>query len=475
MNADISSPGSPDSSAGKILAGICRLAAPVVVARAGNALLTLTNVVMVGHAGPDQLALQSVGFSVAGTLQMIGLGLLTGTLVAVAFAYGRGDFTECGQVWRRSLPYALALGALGAAASLFGTDLLRLSGQPRPFAAAAGHITLIVGLSLPAYLLFVTTSFFLEGIGRPLPGMVMMALGVIANICLNWVLVYGNWGAPALGAEGAAVATVVARVVLALGLIGFAFRFRAAGRFGVLTPWRGTWRSWAQQRRIGHADGLSLGIESGAFMVMNLMASILGTDHVAAYAIALSILSIIFTFALGISSATAVFVSRAFGRRDGRGLRLAGWLGLGLNTAVVACAGLALLIAPESAARLYTTDDVVVRFAAPLVAIVAVTLLADAGQRVVVQSLRGCTDTWFPTALHLLSYVIIMVPLGWALAFPAGLKSVGLLLAIGIASFASVIVLGTRFWWLSSVSLPNTWRREAVRLSALVRAAEGPR
>ncbi|HYB10876.1 MAG TPA: MATE family efflux transporter [Alphaproteobacteria bacterium] len=471
MSVNVSPPGSREGSAGRILAGICRLALPVVVARAGNALLQLTNVVMVGHAGPDQLALQSVGFSVAGTLQMIGLGLLTGTLVSVAFAYGRGEFAECGHAWRRSLPYALALGVVGAGVSLFGTELLQLSGEPRPFAVAAGRVVFIIGLSLPAYLLFVTTTFFLEGIGRPLPGVVMVVLGVIVNIGINWVLVYGNLGAPALGAEGAALATLIVRVVLALGLIGFAFRFRGAVRFGVLTPKRGSWRSWAQQRRIGHADGLSLGIESGAFMAMNLMASIIGTVHVAAYAIALSLLSIIFTFALGISSATAVFVSRAFGRRDEHGLRLSGWLGLGLNTVVVACAGLALVIAPDSFAKLYTMDDAVARVAAPLIAIVAVTLLADGGQRVVVQSLRGCTDTWFPTALHLLSYVIIMVPLGWALAFPAGLKSIGLLLAIAFASFASVIVLGTRFWWLSSVRLPAIWRGEAMRL-ALAQSAE---
>jgi multidrug resistance protein, MATE family len=439
------------------LSELCRLAAPVVLARAGNTALNVTNLVLIGHAGPEQLAVQSVGFSIVNTLQMIGLGLLTGTLVAVAGAFGRGDRSECGQVWRRSLAYALILGAAGALVTTCSSSLLRATGQSAAFAEAAGHVSMILGLSLPAQLLFTATSFFLEGIGRPHPGMVMMVLGVMLNFCLGWLLVFGHWGAPALGAEGTALATLIVRIVLALGLIGFALRFRGAERFGATTSFRGSWRSWAFQRRIGYADGLSLGIESGAFTAMNLMAGLVGTADVGAYTIALSVLGIVFTFALGISSATAVLVSRAFGRRSARDVQLAGWIGLVLNTAVMILAGVPLLVSPEAIARLYSTDSSVVATAAPLVAIVAVTMLGDGGQRVVAQSLRGCLDAWFPTALHLLSYAAIMVPLGWLLAFPLGLRSVGLLLAIAIASFSSIGVLAIRFWRLT-VQLRVAWQ-----------------
>src|SRR5689334_117595 len=87
---------------GRQLSDLSRLALPVILARAGNTFVNVTNIVIVGHAGPEQLAVQSVAFSLVNTLQMIGFGLLTGTLVSVAVAYGRGELLECGRAWRRS-------------------------------------------------------------------------------------------------------------------------------------------------------------------------------------------------------------------------------------------------------------------------------------------------------------------------------------------------------------------------------------
>lgn len=430
----------------------------MVLARAGNTVLNVTNLVIIGHAGPAELARQSVAFSLTNTLQMIGFGLLTGTLVTVAVAFGREDFIECGRAWRRSLHYAVGLGILGAVLSGFAAELLEAMGQPPEFAAAVGRVTLILGWSLPAQLLFVATSFFLEAIGRPHPGMIAIGLGAAANALLCWVLVFGHWGSPALGAEGTAVGNLVIRVLLAAGLIVYALSFRDAARFGTRQSGAGSWHGGASQRRIGYADGLSLGIESGAFTTMNIFAATLGTAAVGAYAIALSLLGIIFTFALGISAATAVLVGRAYGRQSVRGVAFCGWLGIAVNTGVMVLAGVPLALAPASIAHLYSTDPVVIATAVPLILIIAVTMIGDGGQRVVAQSLRGCHDAWFPTALHMVSYAVIMVPLGWTLAFGFGFGVTGLLLAIAIASFASLAVLSTRFRWITR-ALRRRWSR----------------
>src|SRR5262249_6930491 len=239
---------------------------------------------------------------------MIGFGLLTGTLVTVAVSFGREDFAECGRAWRRSLQYAVGLGVLGAILSTFASEFLAAIGQPPEFAAAVGRVTLILGWSLPAQLLFIATSFFLEAIGRPHPGMIAIGVGAAANALLCWVLVFGHWGLPPLGAEGTALRNLVVRVLLAAGVIVYALSFSGAGRFGTWAAGTGGWQSGASQRRIGYADGLSLGIESSCFATMNIFAATLGTAAVGAYAIALSLLGIIFTFALGISAATPVLV-----------------------------------------------------------------------------------------------------------------------------------------------------------------------
>jgi multidrug resistance protein, MATE family len=455
---DISKVALPEPSRSGQFAALARLAGPVVLARAGNTVLNVTNLVIIGHAGPVELARQSVAFSLTNTLQMIGFGLLTGTLVTVAVSFGREDFVECGRAWRRSLYYAVGLGIVGTVLSGFASELLELMGQPPQFAAAVGRVTLILGWSLPAQLLFIATSFFLEAIGRPHPGMIAIALGAAANVLLCWALVFGHWGLPALGAEGTAIANLIVRVLLAAGLIAYALSFRDAPRFATRRSGTGGWQSGASQRRIGYADGLSLGIESGCFATMNIFAATLGTASVGAYAIALSLLGIIFTFALGISGATAVLVGRAYGRQSARGVAFCGWLGIAVNTGIMAIAAVPLVLAPAAIARLYSTDPVVIATAVPLVLIIALTMIGDGGQRVVAQALRGCHDAWFPTALHMASYAVLMVPLGWALAFGVGLGVTGLLLAIAIASFVSLTVLSARLGWISR-ALRAQWSR----------------
>jgi MATE family multidrug resistance protein len=455
---DLSKVAFPEPTRSSQFRALIRLAGPVVLARAGNTVLNLTNLVVIGHAGPLELARQSVAFSLINTLQMIGFGLLTGTLVAVAVSFGREEFVECGRAWRRSLSYALGLGILVAVLSSFSAELLEVMGQPPEFAAAVGRVTLILGWSLPAQLLFIATSFFLEAIGRPHPGMIAIGLGAAVNMLLCWALVFGHGGLPALGAEGTAIANLIIRVLLAAGLIVYALSFRDAARFGTRRSGTGGWQSGASQRRIGYADGLSLGIESGAFAAMNLFAASLGTAAVGAYAIALSLLSAIFTFALGISAATAVLVGRAYGRQSARGVAFCGWLGIAVNTGVMLLAGLPLLLAPAAIAGLYSTDPVVVATAVPLILIIAVTMIGDGGQRVAAQALRGCHDAWFPTALHMVSYAFLMMPLGWALAFGWERGVTGLLLAIAIASFASLAVLSARFGWIAH-ALRVQWSR----------------
>ncbi len=453
---DLSKISTPEPSRASEFAALLRLAGPVVLARAGNTVLNVTNLVIIGHAGPGELARQSVAFSVINALQMIGFGLLTGTLVTVAVAFGREDFLECGRAWRRSLYYALGLGVLGALFAGLAPVLLVAMGSAHEFAASTGRVALILGWSLPPQLLFISTSFFLEAIGRPHPGMIAIGLGAAANALLCWALVFGHWGLPALGAEGTATANLAVRVLLAAGLVIYALAFRDAQRFGTRRRDIGSWRSGATQRRIGYADALSLGIESSAFATMNIFSARLGTSSVGAYAIALSLLGIIFTFALGISAASAVLTGRAYGRQSARGVTFCGWLGLAVNTAVMLLAGIPLLLAPAGIAGLYSTDPAVVATAVPLILIIAVTMIGDGGQRVAAQLLRACHDAWFPTALHMISYAILMVPLGWTLAFGLEHGVTGLLLAIAFASFASLGVLSARFAWIDR-ALRREW------------------
>jgi len=279
--------------------------------------------------------------------------------------------------------------------------------------------------------------------------MVIMWLANGLNLLLNLLLVPGAWGIPALGAVGSAWATFAARVALmALSLIYIA-RMPEARALGVFARPPRDRRAEAEQRRIGYAAGASYAIEVGAFAGMNVVAGWLGGLAVAAYAIVLNVTAVIFMVPLGLASATAVLVGRAYGARRRDEVVRAGLLGFGVCTALTAAVALTVWPTAGWLTAAYTTDPVLLRLAAGALALCTVFFVVDGLQVVAAQALRARGDVWLPTALHLVSYGLIMIPLGWWLAHPGGLGLHGIIWGIIVASFVSAALLLGRFAWLA--------------------------
>jgi MATE family multidrug resistance protein len=427
------------------LAELSRLSGPVIVSRAGIMTLALVDTIMVGRYAVQELAYQSIGLAPSTVLVVVTYGLLLGTLVSAAGAIGRGVEADAGAAWRRALPFALIVGAIGALLCQLGEPLLLATGQSADLAAGGGAVMRVIGWGLPGLALFVATSFFLEGISRPLPAMLAMIAANLLNILLNWLLVYGEWGLPELGAVGSAWATTLVRWAGAALLIGYVWTMAEHARFGVRRRPGGGWRAGVRQRRIGYATAASVGMESTAFAVVQIFAGWLGAMALAATAIAINVVAIVFMVALGLGSATAVRVGVAHGRRDPADLALAGWTGLAACTLVMAAAGAVLLVAAPAIAGVYSTDAALVAVAAPLIAFVAWILVVDGGQAVMANALRGRGDAWVPTVSHALSYFGVMIPAAWLFAFPLGRGALGLLEGILVASIVSVALLSARF------------------------------
>jgi MATE family multidrug resistance protein len=311
-------------------------------------------------------------------------------------------------------------------------------------------VLLWLGLGLPANLLFVTNNFFLEAIKRPVPGMVAMISMNILNIGLNWLLVYGHYGFPEMGAAGAAAATSFARFGLAIMLFVYIWNMPDYIEYGIRMRQRTRWCDWQKQRQLGYATGASGALESTAFAFMTLFAGWLGTYALSTYSLAINLMSLIFMVALGIATATAVRVSIAHGRMDHRDLALAGWTGLGVNTVLMSLIGLMLLAIPAGLASLYTTDVSLVAMVAPVIAFTAYIMIADGGQVVILSALRGRGDAWLPALAHAISYIVVMVPVSWWLAFKLDHGVMGLMEGILIASVFSIILLCLRFQYLAT-------------------------
>src|SRR5690606_29336855 len=160
-----------------------------------------------------------------------------------------------------------------------------------------------------------------------------------------------------------------------------------------------SWAGWRRQRQIGYGGGVSLGMETMSFMALSLFAGQLGPVPLAAYGIVINVLALIFMVAAGLGAATAVRVGIAHGRRDWPDQALAGWTGLGANTAMMLLLGAVLMLFPETIAGAYTTDPAVLAVVAQPIAFTALILVADGGQTVMLNALRGRNDVLIPTIL----------------------------------------------------------------------------
>jgi multidrug resistance protein, MATE family len=432
---------------------LVRLAVPTVVARAGMMTMMIVDAVMVGHFSAQELAYQSIGLAPMMFMMVTCFGLLTGTLVMTAFHLGANENGACGAVWRRSVIYAFSLGLIGAISSIFGEEFLLAMGQSSDLAKGGGEIINILGWTMPPMLIFVASAFFLEGLKRPKVGMYMMIIGNLVNVVLNWVLVFGHYGAPKLGAAGSAYSTGCVRTIMACGILYYIWNLKDHATLNIRVHARmvfgGGWAAWTKLRKIGLGGGASGAIESGAFSSMSLFAGLLGILPLASFSIAFNMLALTFMFALGLGSATAVCVGSAHGRGDRRDMAFAGWTGLGLTIISMAILGILLVVFNTSIASGFTNDPELIGRAAPMIAFISLVLIADGGQSVMAHALRGCGETWVPAALHVVAYLVVMIPLAWYLALPAGRGAIGLFESILVASIISMVLAGIRFRYLS--------------------------
>ncbi|MDE1146313.1 MAG: MATE family efflux transporter [Azospirillaceae bacterium] len=424
------------------------LAAPLMLTRMGQLLMQTADTAMVGRYSAEELAYFGLGNTPVGTAFATVVGLMMGTIILVAQAVGGGREREAGAVWRRSVPYALMIGLIVAVACLFGEPFFRVTGQDPHIAHGAAAVIAILGLGMPAAVLQITTAFFLEGIKRPFPAMVSMLVANVLNLTLDYVLVFGHFGLPALGAVGSSIATTSIRWLTALGLCAYVWTMRDHERYGV----RGSFLEWRRgrgHRHLGYAAGLSQGAEASAFGTMGIFAGWLGALGLGAYAVGLNLMALPFMAALGLASATAVQVGQAHGAGNRREATLAGWTGLAITACVLTCVGLLFAAIPATIARIYAADPALIRDLAPLIAFMAWILVADGGQTVMASALRGQGDSWIPTALHFFSYFGVMIPVAAYAAFHLGHGVLGLFQGILVASIVAVSVLMVRFHLLS--------------------------
>jgi len=416
------------------------LALPIMAGMVSQMLMGLADTVMVGHVGVVPLAAASFVNAVAHLPLVFGLGLLSSIAVLTSQAFGARKPGDAGEVLRHGLILSAATG-LVAALSLFALHpFLGLMGQPSEVVAEAGSYLLLFGVSLFPALVAHGCKQFAEALKHPWAPTFVMLGGVLLNVFLNWILIYGHWGAPAMGLTGAGWATVIARGVMALVLVVYVLRAPALHAF---QPAR--WRAaWSRTRFLGL---LKLGwpvagqhfCEVSAFAFAAIMMGWISAEAIAAHQIAITCAAMSFMFVLGLGAAACIRVGHAYGAGQFIRMRRIGFGAVGLAAGIMALFGMMFMVAGRPIAAVFITSPAVVELTAQLLIVAAIFQIADGVQVTSISALRGLGDVRVPALIAVLAYWVLAVPLGSLLAFRYHWSAVGiwtgLAIGLGVAAF----------------------------------------
>lgn len=422
------------------------LALPLILAQLAQVSMGLVDTLMVGRLGGGALAGVALGGNLFFFALIIGLGVMGAVSPTVSQAYGANDPGAAGRAVRQSFYIALFL-TLPAFVLFWNAEglLLRLGQEPATAALAAAWLRAIGWGYLPS-LWLAGLRGLLEGISRPRPVMYIIFVGVGVNVLLNYTLVFGNFGFPALGAVGTgwASATVYWLMFLAAAL----YVRRSLPLFGVFSSFpRPDPRTLRSLLVIGVPIGLTLGFENSLFSVTAILMGTFGTVSLAAHQIAIQVASFTFMIPLGVAAATAVRVGQAVGKRNLAEARRAGWIGIALSAGFMTLTALTFWFLPEQIAGLFLEADnpedaAVVRTAAGFLAFAAAFQIFDGLQVSAAGALRGFKDTRVPMLISLVSYWGVGLSSGAVFALGLGLGGRGLWLGLvlGLAAAAALLV-----------------------------------
>jgi MATE family multidrug resistance protein len=422
-----------------------RIAIPLAFAELGWMSMYVVDNIMVGHLPDSAVAIgaASVGGALFSAFAIFGIGLMSGLDTLISQSFGAHDLPEAHRTLASALAIALCVSPVVAGCILGLTPLLGVLGvEPAIRRPAAGFIRILIW-SLPLLLIYTTFRRYLQGIHYVRPVTFALITSNLVNVFGNWLLIYGHWGAPAMGIRGSALSTVIARLYLA-GILVVFVRLRDPAAFHNLRP---DWVRIVKLLRLGFPAALTIGFEVGVFNTTTALVATLDPVSLAAHTIALNAASVTYMVPLGIASAAAVSVGRALGAGDRRGAVSAGWTALGIAVVFETGSALGFVLFPRAIARAYTHDARVISFAVSLLGIAAVFQLFDGIQTVATGALRGLGNTRTPMLWNLVCYWVIGLPLGCWFGFVLHWGAVGLWDGLCLA----LILIGT--------GLLGTWRR----------------
>ena len=426
---------------------LLKIGFPVILAQLLQMSMSFVDTVMAGRLSPEDLAAVAVGSSILMPFVVLCLGCMMAVTPIVAQNVGAREFWKIGKNARQVLWLSLIL-AIPSFFILRNLDgafvLIGVTEDIIPI--ASGYLKAISWGIFPAFA-YGALRYFNEGLSVTRPAMFVALIGTLVNIPANYILMFGKFGFPQLGAVGTGYASAIVFTVMFIGMFVFTYSYKSYKRFQIFDTFR-----WPEKRylgellQVGVPIGISSSMEVTMFAVVSLLVSTISTLAVAGHQIAINFAAMMFMIPFGLSVAISARVGNSIGKKRPDEARFRGYVGVAVCCAIMACTALLMFLFPNAIASIYTDDAPVIEVAVQLIFMAAIFQLSDGLQVSGFGALRGLKDTKVPMYVNLVAYWIIGIPFAYYMGFIAGYGAPGLWMGLIAGLTIAGILHNIRFY-----------------------------
>jgi MATE family multidrug resistance protein len=431
---------------------ILTLAFPVVLAQAGQLTTQFADTAMVGNYGgedPVPLAAVSLGSSLFLLIYLAALGLALAITPLVGEQYARGDRREVGRLFENSVIYCTLIGVVATAIAIALRPFISVLGEW--MSAPGQNITLVAEMALPYYdmliwsviplMLFLAVKQFLEGIGNTKTAMWITLGGNALNILLNYIFIFGKWGAEPMGAEGAGLATLISRVAQTVAIVLYYYVSRRLRIYRAFFERDAITKSYIRSLfKVGYPISFQMVLESAAFILTSILALSFGEVAAGSMQVSFSIANTAWMITVAIGSASTIVVSHLYGAKQYSELRytVAATYHLGLVWGTFMA--VVFILFREQLAEIFTDNQDIITLTAHLMIFIAIYQFSDAIQGLSISMLRGLQDVKVIMPIVLISYLGLNIPIGCWLAYGLDMGCQGLVIGLIVGLTAAALM-----------------------------------
>lgn len=430
---------------------LVKLSVPITIGQVALIATGFVDTIMAGHISPLALGAIAVGANLWIPVYLFSVGLMMAVSSMVSHYFGAAQYSSIRDLIKQSLLVSGVLGGLGFFTVRQLSILLDWIGIDAGIVPVATDYLLAVSWGIPAVCAYLALRFASEGIGYTRPMMLIQVTGLVFNIFLNYVFMFGKLGVPAMGAVGAGWATAAVMWINLLMLVLYIISHHRYADIWQAEKLKADWKRTREMLRLGLPIALTLVNEVGMFSAVGLLMGSLGVVEVAAHQIAINFAGMMFMIPLGISAATTIRVGHALGEQRPLDARFRGLAGISLAGMCMFATASIMLLLPDYIVSIYSDDADVGRMAVSLLFMAAIFQLSDGIQVSAAGALRGVKDTLYPLLVSVVAYWLIGLPFSYYLGIRQQFGPQGLWMGLVASLTLAAVWLVWRFLRVSKV------------------------